>query len=357
MLASFLYLMGSFLLSVVICWLLVAQADRHLHLTGDRIEGPQKFHEKPVPRIGGVAIVSGLIMGAFWPIESAALIKLFLLAALPVFLAGLIEDVTKSVAPLLRLAAAMVTGGLFVLNADTVILSLGWPVLDLFLESRWLAMAVTVIAIAALANAINIIDGLNGLSMGNVMIAAAGIAWLATAAGDAALGRAALFLLVCVLGVGLYNFPAGRIFVGDGGAYLMGAVLAMLLIMLPARNPEISPVASALLVAYPLWELLRSAVRRTLASQQSALEPDAKHLHSLIFSDIQARTAAKPDRLRMLAPNPAAGLRVLLLPLLGGIWTIIFSHDRWLLLIGVVVTILLFEVIYRRSRKQQFSEA
>lgn len=355
MLTFFLYLLGSFLLALVICWLIVAQADKHLHLTGDHLSGPQKFHEKPVPRIGGVAIVSGLIMAAFWPSDSAQLIKIFLLAALPVFLAGLIEDVTKSVAPLFRLAAALLTGGLFVLTSDTIIPSLGWQALDIFLEPRWLAVLLTVIAIAALANAINIIDGLNGLSIGSVIIAGAGIGWLTFAAGDVALSNTALFFLVCVLGAGLYNFPAGRIFVGDGGAYLMGAVLAMLLIMMPARNPDISPVASALLVAYPLWELLRSVIRRTLAFKQSALQPDAKHLHSLIFSDIQARKAAKPDRLRVLAPNPAAGLRVLLLPLFGTGWTLFFADQRWMLLFGIGLVIALFELIYRRSREKQLT--
>ena len=75
-----------------------------------------------------------------------------------------------------------------------------------------------------------------------------------------------MFLSICLVaslfGVFLFNFPFGKIFVGDGGAYFIGAVIAAMAVLLPERNNSVSPYASAIIVIYPFYELMRSFLRR-----------------------------------------------------------------------------------------------
>jgi len=85
-----------------------------------------------------------------------------------------------------------------------------------------------------------------------------------------------------VAGFLVVNFPRGRIFLGDGGAYLVGLLLAALSVLLVHRNSEVSPWFPLVLLAYPVWETLFSMYRRN-ARGLSTGRPDALHLHTLIY--------------------------------------------------------------------------
>ena len=80
----------------------------------------------------------------------------------------------------------------------------------------------------------------------------------------------------------LINYPSGRIFLGDGGAYLIGLLLAELSVLLVGRNSEVSPWFPLVLLAYPIWETLFSMYRRRMHGRSTG-EADALHLHSLVY--------------------------------------------------------------------------
>jgi UDP-N-acetylmuramyl pentapeptide phosphotransferase/UDP-N-acetylglucosamine-1-phosphate transferase len=80
----------------------------------------------------------------------------------------------------------------------------------------------------------------------------------------------------------LVNFPKGRIFLGDGGAYFVGLVLAVLSVILVHRNSEVSPWFPLILLAYPVWETLFSAYRRRMRGASPG-RADALHLHTLTY--------------------------------------------------------------------------
>lgn len=136
------------------------------------------------------------------------------------------------------------------------------------------------VAISGLTNAINIIDGFNGLASGTSVFILLFIAWLAHQVGDADLAEMALILMSTVLGFMLLNYPFGKIFLGDSGAYFVGFLIACLAIMLPTRNPEVSPWTLLTICAYPVWESLFSMGRRWFM-RMSATAPDHLHLHTL----------------------------------------------------------------------------
>jgi UDP-N-acetylmuramyl pentapeptide phosphotransferase/UDP-N-acetylglucosamine-1-phosphate transferase len=143
------------------------------------------------------------------------------------------------------------------------------------------AVMFTAFAVAGVANAINIIDGFHGLASGTAIIALLALAAISGRADDPQLALACILVAAAVAGFGLVNYPWGKLFMGDGGAYFVGFALAWLAVLLPVRNPEVSPWAPFLVCAYPVIEVLYSVVRR-FVRRQSPGQADSGHLHSLI---------------------------------------------------------------------------
>ena len=104
-------------------------------------------------------------------------------------------------------------------------------------------------------------------------------------------------MLGALLGFLVFNYPSGRIFMGDGGAYLLGFWLGELSVLLVVRNPDVSPWFPIVLLAYPVVETLFSIYRRKFLQGRSAGRPDAMHLHQLIYRRL-ARVAVAPGNLR-----------------------------------------------------------
>ena len=331
-----------FLISVGISWFTLLTQQFHSGFTTDQLQGPQKIHQGQVPRIGGIAIIISLSLSSLMASADVAhLLRLMLLSVLPVFLSGIFEDVSGKISPLIRLGASYLTGLAFVFLTAQSLTRTGFELSDQLLAFSLLSIFLTALAIASPSNALNVIDGLNGLSIGSSAFMTIGIAVLGYIYGDYLLVKIALFFLAAIVGVGVFNFPFGQIFVGDGGAYLMGAFLAMLAILLPERNGEISPFASLLIIGYPFYELMRSMARRLLIGR-AAMHPDNKHLHSLIYHHNH-----QIGQLEKRRANIFAAMRMLLLPVSCVIWAVIFAENTWLLLIGNAGMIAYYESQFR----------
>jgi len=249
--------------------------------------GPQKFHTLPVARVGGLGIFAGLL-AALLPLMAAspslALPAVWLLASgLPAFGAGLVEDLTKSVRPLHRLAATAVSALLAAWLLDSIITRTDIPGFDWVVAGPVGALLLTAFAVAGIANSVNIIDGLNGLASMCVIIMLAALAYVAFQVGDTFIGTLALAGIGAVLGFFLWNYPAGLIFLGDGGAYFLGFFVAELSILLLVRNPTVSPLFPLLVCIYPVFETLFSIYRRRIIRSVPPSMPDGIHLHSLIY--------------------------------------------------------------------------
>lgn len=266
--------------------LLVFTQHWHGRFSMDHTHGVQKFHAKPTPRIGGVAVAAGLV--AIWATASGPLNTLLapmLLASLPAFVAGLAEDVTKRVGVTARLLATMLSGVAAWWLTGVALNRLDIPLLDQVVALTPVAVAFTAFAVAGVANAVNIIDGFNGLSSGTVIILLGALASIAYTQGDPTLAMACLAVGAAVAGFWLVNFPLGKIFLGDGGAYLSGFCLGWLAVLLLMRHPNVSTWLVLLACAYPVTEVLYSVWRRRRARLPSGA-PDSLHLHSLIKTQV-----------------------------------------------------------------------
>jgi len=270
------------IISFVVSVLLVVSKKWHGKHSLDTTDGVQKFHVQPTPRIGGVALFLGLI-AAWWLASgsTAQLLGQMLLASLPAFAAGLTEDLTKKIGVRDRLIATMLSAvaawwftGYSLTRVDVLgvdVLMAYWPI----------SVAFTTFAVAGVANATNIIDGFNGLASGTVMICFTALGLIAWQVDDLQIVQLCVIMTVVTIGFFIVNFPFGKIFMGDGGAYLLGFMLAWVAVMLPMRNPDVSVWASLVVCGYPVIETVFSMGRRYW-NKTHAGQPDSAHLHSLV---------------------------------------------------------------------------
>ena len=268
--------------SFAICVLLVLTKRWHGALTLDHTEGVQKFHTAPTPRIGGAPILLGLIVA--WskaPLEIKELMTPILLAGLPAFIFGLLEDITKRVSVLMRLVATMISGLLAWWITDYSLSRVDIWGVDWLLQFTLISVLFTSFAVGGVANSINIIDGFNGLSSTTSSLIFLGFAIVAAEIGDKQLAGAALILAACVWGFFWVNWPFGKIFLGDGGAYFVGFGLAWVAVMLIERNQVVSAFAALLLCIHPVTEVLFSMYRRQVRKEHPGM-PDRLHFHSLV---------------------------------------------------------------------------
>lgn len=280
-------LLLSFLASLISTLLIIRYQHLHSHLTGDHSDGAQKFHTHSVPRIGGLGVALGLIVASsllFLKQDYTANGYLFLLlAATPAFAGGLIEDVSKHGGILIRLGLTMVSAVLGYWLLDASLTRLDIPLLDTVLAFGGVSLFFTVLAVAGVANAINIIDGFNGLaSMVSIMILGA-LAYVSHLLGDHLLWNASISTIGCLFGFFVWNFPRGLIFLGDSGAYLIGFLIGEISVLLVARHPEVSAWFPLLVVIYPVFETIFSIYRKRFLRGISPAVPDGLHLHMLVF--------------------------------------------------------------------------
>lgn len=278
-----------FISSFVLCVLLVITKRWHGSLTMDFTDGIQKFHTAPTPRIGGVPIVLGL--GVAWSMAQQDLKDLLLpilLAGMPAFLFGVAEDLTKRVGVVQRLLATMASGLLACWITDYSLTRVDILGVDWILSFTLTSVIFTAFAVGGVANAINIIDGFNGLAGTMTTLAFVGYAFIAWQVGDYTLANASLVLAACVWGFFWVNWPFGKIFLGDGGSYFIGFALAWVAVMLLARNQSVSAFAALVICVHPVTEVLFSIYRRKVRKDHPGM-PDRLHFHSLVKRRYVAR--------------------------------------------------------------------
>lgn len=295
-----------FLISLFVTLLIVRYAHLHEKFSTDTdLAGVQKFHARPVPRVGGIGILIGLIVAALqlygaYPAVSRGILAL-VACGIPAFASGLIEDLTKRVSPTARLIATMAAAALAYFALHIAVVRISVPPLDFLLSYAVISCVITVLAVAALANAVNIIDGFNGLASMVALMMFASLAYVAFRLSDPIVLSASLIMMGAVLGFFVWNFPAGLIFLGDGGAYFIGFMLAELSILLVMRNRAVSAWYPVLLFMYPIFETCFSIYRKKFVRGMSPGIPDGVHLHMLVYKRLMrwavgARTAHELTR-------------------------------------------------------------
>ena len=280
-------LLVAFFSSFIATFMIIRFNHVHSHLSADYdLSGPQKFHKKITPRIGGVSIALGLFLALIVNSKESSDINpgiALLLSAIPTFAIGMTEDLTKKISVRMRLLFTAISALFMIYLSGAFITRLDLPIVDLLLSIHIVGILFTIFAITGLANAYNIIDGFHGLSSMVGVITLIAIGYMGFVVSDPTIIYLSLIMAGAIIGFFLWNYPRGFIFLGDGGAYLIGFWIAALSVILVYEHEEISPWFAFLVNGYPVMETLFTIYRRRIHQGRSLGQPDGIHFHTLIY--------------------------------------------------------------------------
>ena len=244
----------------------------------------RKAHDRPVPKGGGVGVVAAFMAGMlvlYWRepmLVQETPLRALVIAAAAIAAVAFLDDV-KSWSFRVKLGAQLVAatvavaGGLVV---DTLNLPLLGPV-----PLGWAGAPLTVCWILYATNAMNFIDGLNGLAAGSAALASAALAGIAAAQGGVFAYVAALLLAAGLIGFLPFNFPRARIFLGDVGSQFAGFLLAILAIAAGRfQNVELSILLVPMLLFGILYDVAFTLLRRLLAGEH-VTQAHRSHLYQI----------------------------------------------------------------------------
>jgi UDP-N-acetylmuramyl pentapeptide phosphotransferase/UDP-N-acetylglucosamine-1-phosphate transferase len=280
----------------------------------------QRIHLKETPRLGGLIFVLSL-----WGFvtqchlgEGVGILNIILVALIPCVLVAFKEDLFHDVEPAIRLLSLLFVGWLFrtsylgpLPNMTEV------PLVAKFFLLQGGVSLFYILSMVAVANGMNLIDGVNGLCGAVALSILSALLFLSYKTGDTVMVSTLFSVILLIIPFMLFNFPFGKIFLGDLGAYSLGLILSMLTIILFGRHPEISPYAAVLILIYPVTEIIFTMVRRALRGA-SVFRPDTLHLHLKLFYFLRPQPAYKKTANALVMP----ALSVLwLFPLITITWT------------------------------------
>jgi UDP-N-acetylmuramyl pentapeptide phosphotransferase/UDP-N-acetylglucosamine-1-phosphate transferase len=346
------YLVLAFLTSLSFTSLLVFSDHLHMSVSGDHdLDGVQKFHYCPVPRIGGCAIFislfSVLLLGLYRGTDWFGQLAILLAASLPAFLAGLLEDFTKQVSGFFRLFATMIAAIPAYYFLDAGIVRLDLPYLDLLIKIPFISLCFTMLAVAGVANAFNIIDGFNGLASVVAIVIFSGLAYVSFLVGDWFLVVSNIGMIGACSGFLIWNYPRGLIFLGDGGAYFIGFMVAELSILLIVRHPTVSIWFPLMLCMYPVFETLFTMYRRAFVKGTQLSLPDRIHLHTLIYRRVVRLPLNKDILQYKVQRNALTAPYLWVISSFAAIPAVVFWNNSFILFIFVIVFSVSYVFIYK----------
>lgn len=344
-------LLVAFFTSFCVTIFIIRTQKIHGGLSADHnLAGPQKFHKKVVPRIGGIAISFGIYLaialqyeGSFESAEALILV----ICSLPTFLVGLTEDLTKHVSVKVRLIFTALSALLATQLLGAEIRALDIPLLDYLFAAPVIPTIFTIFAITGLANSYNIIDGFNGLSSMVGIISLLALGYMGFVFHDPLIIFLSFTMAASILGFFIWNYPRGLIFLGDGGAYLIGFWIAALSVLIVVRHQEISPWFAVMLNAYPILETLFTIYRRKFHQNKNPGHPDGIHLHSLIFRRI-LNPSHIHNELELFSANAKTSPYLWILCTLAIIPAVLFWHSTPILFSALLIFVMSYVWIYKR---------
>lgn len=240
----------------------------------------RRMHDHPIPRLGGLAVFLGFLLSVLLFVDITRQVRGILLGSVIIVIIGVIDDIVSVkywVKLLFQIAAAVVA-----ILHGVVIDVLSNPNLfseNLFLTLGWISIPITIIWIVGITNSVNLIDGLDGLSVGVSAIASLTMLVISLLVSESNVAVILAALVGACLGFIPYNLNPAKIFVGDTGALLLGYVLATVSIMGMFKvYALISFAVPFIVLALPIFDTVFAFFRRILKGQ-NPMKPDRGHLH------------------------------------------------------------------------------
>lgn len=253
----------------------------------------RRMHKQPIPRMGGLAIFFGFILSALIFLDMTPQLRGMLLGAVIIVVLGIFDDI-YSLRAMFKFVVQIVAALVAVLSGN-IVQSISNPNVfsaDLYWNLGILAVPFTVIWIVAITNAVNLIDGLDGLACGVSTISSMTLLVIALVVSEGQVAILMAALAGACMGFLPYNMNPAKIFMGDTGSTFLGFVLAVVSIQgLFKFYTIISFAVPFLMLGLPIFDTAFAFIRR-IAHGQSPMSPDRSHVHHRLidmgFSQKQA---------------------------------------------------------------------
>ena len=343
-----------FFVSFVLCLIIIVSSVYGFSRRGEFDDlAIQSAHSGFVPRVGGLAIYMSILVlipllsFGFIPLSvvfdlNAEQLTLLILSAAPVFSVGLAEDLGYDMSPKARLTASAVSSFIAILIFKVWLDSLGIPGIDTLIMFAPVGILFTIFATVGVVNAFNLIDGLNGLSSYVTVSVAVSLSIIAFQAGNTQIPIFLVLVVAAVLGFMVLNFPLGKIFLGDGGAYALGHLLVWSAIIFINDADEVSSFSILLVFFWPVADTGLAIWRRWKLGTPTD-RPDRLHFHQLTMRLLEIRVFGRDKR---EIANPVATL--ILTPLISApqVLGVLFWNDFKASLVSTAGMGLLFVITY-----------
>jgi UDP-N-acetylmuramyl pentapeptide phosphotransferase/UDP-N-acetylglucosamine-1-phosphate transferase len=298
----------------------------------------QRIHLNETPRLGGLILILSLVFFVAFSNtnENIQLLKIILICLIPIIFMGIKEDLFHNVEPAIRLLALLFVGWLFraKFTGPLPILT-DIPFIGKLLLIQGGISAFFILSMVAVANGMNLIDGVNGLCGAVALSILSALLFISYKTADTTMLFLIFNVMLVIIPFMLLNYPYGRIFLGDLGAYSLGLIVSMLTIILFGRHPEISPWGAVLILIYPATEVVFSLSRRMIKGA-TIYHADRAHLHLKIFHFLR------------LLPGYKKIANLLVMPILGILWLfpLIATAFTYTKPVFILISTMLFLVIY-----------
>lgn len=241
----------------------------------------RKVHTNVMPRLGGLAIFASFIIGILIIQPDSSYHLPIVLGSIVILLTGMIDDI-KEISPKVKLLGQIIAALIVVVMGDITVSYINLPFGLGTINFGIFSIPITMLWIVGVTNAINLIDGLDGLAAGVSTIALFTIAGMAMVMGNAYVMVIALILAAGSLGFLAFNFHPAKIFMGDSGALFLGYMISVLSLLGFKNVTFISLIIPIIILGVPISDTFFAIIRR-LVNKQPLSAPDKSHLHHCLM--------------------------------------------------------------------------
>ena len=330
-------------------FLSVSKKNKFNLLKDNQFKKPQAFHLSPTYRLGGITIYISLILVFVYSFfyYDILYIDYFSFCTL-FFLLGLMDDIKIDLAPKFRLLLMTCLLILLIIFNDFYVEKTGLEFLNNLLAIDIFSLFFICLCFLFIINGSNLIDGFNGLLGIHSLL----ILFILFFINFSNQSNGIIYMLFCaillILIFLLFNFPKAQMFLGDGGAYLIGALISVSIVKTSILNPQVSPFFFCILLFYLFFEVFFSFFRKLLFARQSPLLPDNKHLHMYLYKFLLKKNKNKLNSNYMVSVYANLTYLFLLMP------AIFFMKDglfcRFYFFLLIIIYIYFYKTLSKKVR-------
>ena len=249
---------------------------------------PQAFHESPVSRSGGIAVIISLsIFFIIYNLLYSEILYDYILISYSIFLIGFLDDLRIDIKPSRRLIIMALLLFIIIYTLPISIFFIDIPILSSMMTNHTFSTLFVLLCFLFVINGANLIDGFNGLLTINLIIINVILAHVNISNENSEISILIISQVIILLSFLLFNFPNAKLFLGDSGSYTMGGLTGLNVIITNNLNPEISSFFFCTLLFYIFFEVFFSFIRK-ISQKKSPIHPDNEHLHMLSFYKISS---------------------------------------------------------------------